>query len=71
MDELPDKKDEPKNQPAPVAERPRKSLPHGYRQGIITAITVLLGFTLGFFRFWGLNRPGTGLCAPLFPPPRW
>jgi hypothetical protein len=33
-------------------------LPQGYRQGIITAITVLLGFTLAFFRFWGFEAPG-------------
>jgi hypothetical protein len=33
-------------------------LPHGYRQGIITAITVMLGFTLGFFRFWGFEAQG-------------
>ena len=58
MDELTDKKNEPENPPSPVPERPRKPLPHGYRQGIITAITVLLGFTLGFFRFWGFESPG-------------
>lgn len=33
-------------------------LPQGYRQGIITAITVMLGFTLAFFRFWGFEAPG-------------
>ena len=58
MDELPDKKNELENPPPSIAERPRKSLPQGYRQGIITAITVLLGFTLGFFRFWGFESPG-------------
>jgi hypothetical protein len=58
VDELTDKKDEPESRPPPVFERPRKPLPHGYRQGIITAITVLLGFTLGFFRFWGFESPG-------------
>ena len=58
MDELTDKKNEPVNQPPPVVEQPRKPLPQGYRQGIITAITVLLGFTLGFFRFWGFESPG-------------
>ena len=35
-----------------------ESLPQGYREGIITAITVLLGFTLAFFRFWGFEAPG-------------
>jgi len=34
------------------------SLPQGFRQGIITAITVMLGFTLGFFRFWGFEAQG-------------
>jgi hypothetical protein len=33
-------------------------IPPGYREGIITAITVLLGFTLAFFRFWGFEAPG-------------
>lgn len=36
----------------------RQPLPQGYRQGIITAITVLLGFSLTFFRFWGFEAPG-------------
>jgi hypothetical protein len=58
VDELTDKKDEPASLSPTVAERPRKPLPQGYRQGIITAITVLLGFTLGFFRFWGFESPG-------------
>jgi hypothetical protein len=30
----------------------------GYRQGIITAISVLLGFSLAFWRFWGFESPG-------------
>jgi hypothetical protein len=34
------------------------SLPVGYRQGILTAITVLLGFSLAFVRFWGFEIPG-------------
>lgn len=41
--------------PAP----PPCTLPEGYRQGIITAITVLLGFSLAFFRFWGFEVSGT------------
>jgi uncharacterized membrane protein YidH (DUF202 family) len=36
----------------------RRPLPEGYRQGIITAITVLLGFSLALFRFWGFEAPG-------------
>ncbi|HZJ53031.1 MAG TPA: hypothetical protein VFD38_02740 [Myxococcaceae bacterium] len=34
------------------------ALPVGYRQGVITAITVVLGFSLVFLRFWGLEAPG-------------
>ena len=37
---------------------PRKPPPQGYRQGLITAITVMLGFTLSFFRFWGFEAAG-------------
>jgi len=43
---------------APPAAPSRSRIPGGYRQGIITAITVLLGFTLAFFRFWGFEAPG-------------
>ena len=39
-------------------ERRRAPLPQGYRQGIITAITVLLGFSLTFFRYWNFEAPG-------------
>jgi hypothetical protein len=43
---------------SPSSPRPRAPLPQGYRQGIITAITVLLGFTLAFLRFWGFEAEG-------------
>jgi len=33
-------------------------MPDGYRQGLITAITVLLGFSLTFLRFWAFEAPG-------------
>jgi hypothetical protein len=33
-------------------------VPQGYRQGVVTAITVLLGFSLAYMRFWGIERPG-------------
>lgn len=33
-------------------------LPAGYRSGIITAITVLLGFSLLFLRSWVFELPG-------------
>ena len=39
-------------------ERSGTGLPQGYREGIITAFTVMLGFTLGFFRFWGFEAQG-------------
>jgi len=43
-------KDEELQQPAVV--------PNGYRQAIVTAITVILGFSLYFLRFWSLEAPG-------------
>jgi hypothetical protein len=36
----------------------RMPLPQGYRQGFITAITVMLGFNLAFLRFWGFEASG-------------
>jgi len=45
------------NKPPPPPARP-PGLPIGYRQGLITAITVLLGFSLAFLRFWGFEAPG-------------
>lgn len=36
----------------------RRPLPSGYRPGIITAITVVLGFSLLFLRFWSFEAPG-------------
>ena len=44
--------------PSTTPERPYRPVPDGYRQGIITAITVLLGFSLALFRFWGFEAPG-------------
>jgi hypothetical protein len=44
-------------QPAASGRHPR-AVPEGYRQGLITAITVLLGFSLAFLRFWGFEAPG-------------
>ena len=49
---------DPKSQPMLSPERQPHSIPGGYRQGIITAITVLLGFSLAFFRFWGFEASG-------------
>lgn len=39
-------------------EGPEKPLPNGYRQGVITAISVILGFSLYFVRFWALESAG-------------
>jgi hypothetical protein len=34
------------------------SIPQGYRQGLITAITVMVGFNLAFLRFWSFEASG-------------
>lgn len=39
-------------------DAPGHDVPAAYRQGIITAITVLLGFSLAFLRFWSFEAPG-------------
>jgi len=44
------------SEPTPPPTRP--ALPLGYRQGLITAITVMLGFTLAFLRFWSFEAGG-------------
>jgi hypothetical protein len=43
---------------APLTEGRAASVPEGYRSGIITAITVLLGFSLSFLRYWGFEAAG-------------
>jgi hypothetical protein len=40
------------------AEVTGKPLPAGYRQGVVTAISVILGFSLYFLRFWALEAEG-------------
>ena len=42
----------------PVTEGRAAKVPDGYRSGIITAITVLLGFSLSFLRYWGFEAAG-------------
>ena len=37
---------------------PRRPLPSGYRQGIISAITVVLAFSLLFVRYWSFEAEG-------------
>ena len=34
------------------------SLPQGYREGVLTAITVFIAFSLGFLKYWSLEMPG-------------
>src|SRR5262245_66205481 len=48
---------EVESKPERLPAKPQ-GLPIGYRQGLITAITVLLGFSLAFLRFWGFEAPG-------------
>ena len=53
----------PKTSIAPPAASPQAhpatpSIPLGFRQGLITAITVLLGFAFAFLRYWGFEAPG-------------
>ena len=43
---------------APSEAHKHSHLPDGYRSGIITAITVLLGFSLLFLRSWVFELPG-------------
>jgi 4-amino-4-deoxy-L-arabinose transferase-like glycosyltransferase len=46
-------------QPASTqAEPATPSFPAGFRQGLITAITVLLGFALAFLRYWSFEAAG-------------
>ena len=40
------------------AQLARRPLPAGYRQGVISAITVMLGFSLLFLRYWGFEAEG-------------
>jgi hypothetical protein len=57
----------PRDESVPVhSPRPRE-LPQGYRAGLITAITVLLGFSLGFLRYWGLDAPGEWSALSVLP----
>ncbi len=33
-------------------------IPSGYRQGVLTAISLFLGFSLAFIRFWSIEASG-------------
>jgi len=41
-----------------MVDRYGDAVPQGYRQGLVTAITVFLGFSLYFARFWNLEQSG-------------
>jgi hypothetical protein len=49
----------------PQTTRARVPLPAGYRQAIVTAITVILGFSLVFLRFWNFELSGPWRAASL------
>lgn len=40
------------------SHKERKPLPNGYHQGLVTAITIFIGFSLAFLRFWAFEAPG-------------
>ena len=41
-----------------ASKQSQQALPQGYREGLVTAITVFLGFSLSFVRFWNFENPG-------------
>jgi hypothetical protein len=41
-----------------VNETTKPAVNQGYRQGLVTAITVFLGFSLSFMRVWSFEDPG-------------
>jgi hypothetical protein len=49
------------------AVAPPSGVPKGYREGIVTAITVFLGFSLTFITFWALEKPGSWTVAATVP----
>jgi hypothetical protein len=44
----------------------QKTIPQGYRQGLVTSITVLLGFSLSFMRYWGFEAEGEWWIGSVF-----
>jgi len=49
------------------AKESKPALPQGYRQGLVTAITVFLGFSLSFVRFWNFENPGEWTWSGVIP----
>ena len=58
----------PESAPAEAAPArvPLRRVPDGYRQGLITAITVLMGFSLAFVRFWSFEAAGQWAAQSVF-----
>ena len=52
-----------------MTQSSQPGLPSGYHQGFVTAITVFLGFSLSFVRFWNFEAAGvwtlTGIVAAI------
>jgi hypothetical protein len=42
--------------PTDMDKTSKRSVPQAYRQGLVTAITVFLGFSLSFMRFWSFEK---------------
>ena len=40
------------------SRNPQSPLPPGFRQGVVSAITVVIGFSLLFMRYWGFEATG-------------
>jgi uncharacterized membrane protein YczE len=38
--------------------KPPDELPSGYRQGLINALAIFIGFALVFLRYWAFEAPG-------------
>ena len=47
----------PNASPQSAREEPARYTPDGYRSGIITALSVLVGFSLSFLRYWAFEAP--------------
>src|SRR5262245_42423683 len=45
----------------------KPTLPQGYRQGLVIAITVFLGFSLSFVRFWNFEQSGAWTWSAVVP----
>lgn len=45
--------------------RRQQPLPAGYRQGVISAITVTIGFSLVFLRYWSFEAEGNWTISSL------